>query len=178
MTVLTMWQQQHRNACWEGHKLLCHHNSWSTKDFFLTYVCACVCVPSCVSPVLVYWQICPSSIRLNWPQWRRTLIYLALASRWSKRQPRHLSLSPTHTTNTDTQTHITPPYRTLVNVDGMWRNNKNSENNSAAAAVAGRRGRGTRFRGEWVGGCVRNYKRGAQILLNHTLISSVVQEYC
>ena len=52
-------------------------------------VCACVCkrergrererilcTHACVSS-LVYWQICPSSIRLNWPQRCRTLIYLA-----------------------------------------------------------------------------------------------------
>lgn len=33
----------------------------------------------CVSS-LVYWQICPSSIRPNWSQWWRILIYLAWAS--------------------------------------------------------------------------------------------------
>ena len=87
-------------------------------------VCACVCVCvcerecyeiTCVSS-LVYWQICPSSIRLNWPQWWRTLIYLAWAPHWSTAQPHNPSRAHTHTPTQSVITSHIGPWSSALNM--------------------------------------------------------------
>ena len=106
-------------------------------------LCVCVCVRECYKLTcvssLVYWQICPSSIRLNWPQWWRTLIYLAWASHWSTSQPHNPSRTHTHT-HTPTQSVITfriGPRSTALNMaelHGRKRNNENSDNSAAVSS--------------------------------------------
>ncbi len=82
-------------------------------------VCVCICAYMCVCVVehhmcvssLVYWQICPSSIRINWPQWWRTLIYLAWASHWSTHNH---TIHHTHTHTHTCAIYHCIPYRTLA----------------------------------------------------------------